>query len=122
MFFPVSGWFTAFVVTLLIEVPIAVWLLRDAEPNLSRCVALVVFANLVTHPAVWYVFSQLFLVGTIEYVLTAEAWAIAAEAVFYVVAVRNLGARQAALVAVAANVSSFAIGRLAEAAVPGLFR
>ena len=86
-----------------------------------RRVALVVFANLVTHPAVWYVFSQLFLIGTIEYVIAAEAWAIAAEAVFYVVAIRGLGAAQATTVAVVANVASFALGRLVAAVSPDVF-
>jgi len=88
MFFPISGWFAAFVVTVAVELPIGAWLLRRAEPELPRRVALVVLANLVTHPAVWYVFSQLFLVGTVEYLVAAEGWAVAAEAVFYVVAIK----------------------------------
>ena len=44
---------------------------------------LVVFANLITHPAVWFIFTQLFLVGTPEYVVTSEAWAVGLEALFY---------------------------------------
>ena len=90
MFFPISGWFTAFVLTLAIEIPIAAFLLRRAEPHRLRLVVLIVFANLATHPAVWYVFTQPFLVGTLEYTLAAEAWAISAEAVFYWAAIRGL--------------------------------
>lgn len=122
MFFPVSGWFAAFVLTLAVEVPIVAWLLRRVEPVLWRRVALAVFANLVTHPAVWYVFSQLVVPGTVEYTLVAEGWAIAAEAAFYAVVVRGLGLSRAVVVAVVANGASFAVGRIIEAVRPELFR
>ena len=122
MFFPVSGWFAAFVLTLAIELPIGAWLLRRAEPDLRRRVALVGFANLATHPAVWYVFSQLFLVGTVEYLVAAEGWAIAAEALFYVVAIRGLGAGRAIVVALVTNGASFAVGRIIDLVRPELFR
>lgn len=122
MFFPISGWFVAFVLTVAIELPIAAWILRRAEPDLARRLALIVFANLVTHPAVWWVFSQLFLVGTLEYTLAAEAWAVGAEAVFYAVTIRGHGARRAIAVAVLANGASFAIGRVVGAISPELFR
>ena len=122
MFFPVSGWFTAFVLTLAIELPIVAMLLRRAEPDVRRRIALAVFANLMTHPAVWYVFSQLFLIGTLEYALAAEGWAIAAEAVFYVVAIRGLSVSRAFAVAVLANGASFAVGRLLDGIRPELFR
>lgn len=122
MFFPVSGWLTAFLLTLAIELPIAAWLLRRAEADVARRLVLVVFANLATHVAVWYVFSQLFLIGTIEYVVAAEAWAIGAEAVFLVAAFRGLDPRRALAVAIVANGVSFAIGRIIGATWPGLFR
>jgi hypothetical protein len=112
MFFPVSDWFSAFLLTLAIEVPIALLLLSRFEPDLLRLGILAVFANLTTHPAVWFVFTQLFLVGTPEYTLVAESWAIGAEALFYAVAIRGLTARQAIGVALAANAASFAVGRL----------
>ena len=79
-------------------------------------------ANLATHVAVWYVFSQLFLIGTIQYVLAAEAWAIGAEAVFFLVAFRDLGPGQAFAVALVANVVSFAIGRIVGGIWPEVFR
>jgi hypothetical protein len=122
MFFPVNGWFVAFVLTVAIEMPIAAWILRRAEPDLARRLALIVFANLVTHPAVWWVFSQLFLVGTLEYTLAAEGWAVGAEAAFYAVTIRDLGPRRAIVVAILANGASFAIGRVVGAISPDLFR
>jgi hypothetical protein len=122
MYFPASGWFAAFVLTLAIEVPVVVGFLRRAEPGRVRLGFLVVFANLSTHPLVWYVFTQLFLVGTLEYVVAAETWAIAAEAVFYAAAIRGLSARRVIAVAVAANATSFLMGRLIGQLWPELFR
>ena len=122
MFFPISSWFTAFVLTLAVELPIAAWLLRRAEPNLGRRVALVTFANLASHPAVWFVVTQLFLVGTLEYVIAAEGWAVAVEALFFAVTIRGLGASQAFVVALVANGASFAVGRAVGAMSPDLFR
>ncbi|MEO5940604.1 MAG: hypothetical protein ABIZ72_06485 [Candidatus Limnocylindrales bacterium] len=122
MFFPISGWFAAFVLTLVIELPITAWFLRRVEPDLSRRVVLIAFANLATHLAVWYVFSQLFVIRTIEYVLAAEGWAIGAEAVFFFVAFRGLAARRAIAIALVANGLSFAIGRIVGGIWPDLFR
>jgi len=121
VFFPASGWFVAFVLTLAIEVPVAAYLLRRAEPDRLRLVVLVVFANLATHPIVWYVITQPFLIGTWEYILAAEAWAVGAEAVFYAVAFRGLGPRRAIAVAVVANAASFVVGWVAGELWPGVF-
>ena len=112
MFFPVSDWFAAFVLTLAVEIPIVVALLRPVEPHIPRLVALVVYANLATHVAVWYVFTQLFEPGTPTYTVAAEAWAVVAEALFYRVAIRDLTSRRAAAVALVANAASFVVGRL----------
>jgi hypothetical protein len=121
MFFPASGWFAAFLLTLAVEVPIAGYLLRRVEPDRLRLVVLLVFANLATHPIVWYVMTQLFLIGTWEYVLAAESWAVAVEAVFYAVAFRGLDPRRAIAVAVVANAASFTAGRIAGELWPGVF-
>jgi len=52
-------WFRAFLVTILVETPIVVALFREAEPRLGRRLAFALFANLATHPAVWFVFPAL---------------------------------------------------------------
>ena len=122
MFFPASEWFVAFLLTLAVEVPVAVFLLRRAEPNLLRAAALVVFANLLTHPMVWFVWTQVFLIGTPEYVIAAETWAIAAEALFYAVVIRGLGPGRAIVIAVVANAASFAVGRVVGQVWPEVFR
>lgn len=120
MFFPVSEWFPAFVLTLVVEAPVVLLLVRRAEPSIGRLAILFVTVNLATHLAVWYVATQLFTVGSPTYVVVAEGWAIAAESVFYAAALRGLGARRAVLVAVTANAASFVAGRLLGAYWPDL--
>ena len=121
MFFPASGWLVAFALTLAIEVPVAAYLLRRAEPDRIRLVVLIVFANLATHPIVWYVLTQPFLVGTWEYVFVAEGWAVAAEAVFYAFTFHGLRPRRAIGVAVVANAASFLVGWVVGELWPGVF-
>ena len=122
MFFPAGDWFAAFLLTLAVEVPIGVFLLRRPEPNAARAAAIVVFANLVSHPMVWFVWTQVFLIGTAEYVIAVETWAIAIEALFYAVVVRGLGPGRVVLIAVVANAASFAVGRVVAQLWPEVFR
>jgi hypothetical protein len=118
MFFPISAWFPAFLLTLAIEAPIVAFMLRRGEPNLVRLGVLILFANLATHLAVWYVITQLLLVGTLAYTVVAETWAIAAEAVFYRVAIRGLSTPRAIAVALVANGASFLVGRAIGGSLP----
>jgi hypothetical protein len=83
--------------------------------------ALVLFANLASHPAVWFIFSQPFLIGTPEYTLVVEGWAVACEAAFYFVVLRGLSLPRAILVSLAANAASFLVGRLVVALWPDSF-
>jgi hypothetical protein len=112
VFFPVDIWFRAFVLTLAVELPIGAVLLRRFEPAWPRLLVLILFANLASHPAVWFIFTQLFLVGTPEYVVAAEGWAIGIEALFYWAVFRGLSPGRALLVSLAANAASFLLGRL----------
>jgi len=122
VFFSASGWLAAFLLTLAVELPVAAFLLRRAEPDRLRLALLIVYANLATHPLVWFVLSQFALVGTATYVLLAESWAIAAEALFYWITLRGLPARRALAVSLAANASSFLVGQLVGNMWPELFR
>jgi hypothetical protein len=121
VFFPVDEWFRAFLLTLAVELPIAVVLLRRYEPAWPRLIVLLVFANLASHPAVWFVFTQLFLIGTPEYVVAAEGWAVGIEALFFWAAFRGVSVRRAITVSLAANAASFLVGRLLVAVWPDLF-
>jgi hypothetical protein len=120
LFIPVTDWFPAFLLTLAVEAPLVVLLLRRLEPHLGRLAVLVVTVNLATHLAVWYVFTQRLLPGTVAYVLVAEGWAIGAEALFYWAAVHGLSARRAIAIAAVANATSFLVGRAVAALAPDL--
>jgi hypothetical protein len=122
VFFPVSSWFAAFVVTVAVEAPIVVLLLRGFERDLVRLGIFIVVANLATHLAVWYVITQLLLIGTLEYIAVAEIWAMAGEAILYWAAIGGLSIRRAVAVAVIANLASFMAGRLIGLVWPEVFR
>jgi hypothetical protein len=121
MYFPITDWLPAFVLTLAIEMPIAVAALRGFDRDLARLVLLVLFANLATHLAVWYVITQLLMVGTWQYLLAAEVWAIAAEALIYWAAFGGLRLTRAVAVAGVANLASFAAGRALAGIWPQVF-
>ena len=108
----VAAWLIAFAVTLLIEAPIATALLAPAEPSWKRRTALALFAQLVSHPAVWFVFPALGLLGVRWTASTAlaEAWAFVIEAVFYRVALPSLTARRAMTTSAISNAASFGAG------------
>lgn len=103
------GWLTAFLLTLLIEVPLAAALLRGHEPSRPRLVALLVFANLATHPLVWFGFPQLPLSWAASTALS-ENFAWVAEAAFFAVSFQGVGPGKAALVSLCANATSFGLG------------
>ena len=114
MYLPISSWFVAYALTLLVEVPVVLAMLRRHRANLARLAVLVEFVNLATHLVVWYVATQMLGVGTIEYVVAAEAWAIGAEALFYTAALRGFPFARALVVAAVADLASFLVGGLLE--------
>ena len=77
-------WLTAFVLTLAVESAVAVPLLAEAEPRLRRRAALVFFANLASHPAVWSIFPA-FGASYVATTWLSEAWAVGIEAAFLIV-------------------------------------
>jgi hypothetical protein len=99
----------AFILTLAIEVPIAGVFLRRWEPSWMRLVVLTIFANLATHPLVWFVFPSLGLTYS-ERTALAELWAVGAETVFYWAAFRGLPLTRAGAISIAANAASFLVG------------
>lgn len=120
MFFPVSEWFPAFVLTLAVELPIAGTLLAAAEPSIVRRFAAVSYANLASHLAVWYVLTQLLEVGSAAYLACAEGWAVLSEALFYGLVLRDVSPRRALIAAVVANATSFLVGRVGRSWLGGL--
>jgi hypothetical protein len=120
VFFPADLWFRSFLLTVSVELPIVAYSLRAYEPSRIRLVLLIVFANLASHPAVWFIFTQVFLFYTPEYLVAAESWAVGIEALFYWVAFRGVSARRAIIVSLAANAASFALAEVLARMWPAL--
>ncbi len=104
-------WLIGFGMTLGMELPVVLWLLRRAEPRFGRRLANCIFANLVTHPLVWFFFPDVPTVRWLSLTLS-ECWAFGAEAVFYWLTISQLTFMRATLVSCAANTISLLFGWL----------
>ena len=103
----VAEWAEYFALTTLIELAVAVPLLGENE-RLWRRLALVTFAQLTSHPIVWFVLPALgWQRGT--YLLVAETWAVVSELVLYRVAFERLAWSRALGVSAVANGASLAL-------------
>ncbi|HVU04942.1 MAG TPA: hypothetical protein VHE30_24495 [Polyangiaceae bacterium] len=107
-------WARAFALTLVVEWAVAIPLLRRFGASLPRVVALVTFAQLVTHPVVWFVLPGL-PVPRLAFLVVAETWAWLGEALFYAVTLPALPRRRALGVALLANATSLGLGLAARA-------
>ena len=96
-------WLAAFFVTQAVEVPIYAHALRHRGG--SRF-ALASLASLVTHPIVFFVSPAWIPSSYVAGDIVAEAFAVAAEAVYF----RALGVSKPVSVAVVANLTSTALG------------
>jgi hypothetical protein len=113
MFTP-TAWFQAFLGTVIIEVPIVVALTSGADERAPRRAALALFAQLVTHPLVWFVFPNLVGLRGGTATLLSELWAWVAEAAFYTLTLRGVSPTRAAAVSALANGASVLIGSVAH--------
>ena len=115
-----TRWLTAFLLTLAIEVPLAGLLLARHEPSRARLAGKLFFANLATHPLVWFAFPM--LSGTwATTTAMAEVFAWLTEAAFFFLVFPGLKPGKAVLVSLAANATSFGLGLLLYLALPGIF-
>lgn len=120
MFFPVDQWFPAYAITCLAEGLVILPAFRRTGMGPGRLLVLLLVVNLATHQAVWFVFTQLFLVGTAAYVIAAELWAVTVESVFWWAALRGVAVRRVVAAVLAANVASFVLGRVIQQLRPDL--
>jgi hypothetical protein len=74
-------------------------------------IAVVLLAQLATHPAVWFVFPEFRFTRT-SYMVGAELWAVLLEALLYGLVFSELPWTGALGVAALANGASFAVGLL----------
>jgi hypothetical protein len=104
-------WILVFLLTLVLETPVVMILTRKLGVSAGRRLALILFANLATHPLVWFFFPANHLNWVTQTVL-AEIWAFGAEAIFYWLVFRPITFARATLLSVAANGVSLGIGLL----------
>jgi hypothetical protein len=104
-------WFKAFVLTLAIECPIAASILRVKALRRTRLLLLLVFANLATHPMVWFVFPALPIAARAAFVLS-ELFAIGAEGLFFALVFQGTTVRRALAASLVANATSLGVGLL----------
>ncbi len=99
-------WLVAFAFTQVVEVP--VWAVALKGRPWSHRLGLGFAASAITHPVVWFVLPPLLRpsLGWWGYLLIAEAFAVAVEALF----LRAFGLRDALLWAVLANGLSAGLG------------
>ena len=105
-------WLRAFALTVLVELPVATALLHSPEgPAVPawRRAGLVVFANLASHPVLWFVLSALPLPGAWT-LAVSECWAVLAEAALYRLALEGASLRRCATASLAANAASLTLG------------
>lgn len=105
-----GAWLLAFLVTVGVEAPIVLALTRGSETGAGRRFALVVFAQLATHPLVWFVFPRIVGLTGNGAMALAELWAWVAEAAFYALVLRDLSPTRALAISALANGASVVAG------------
>jgi hypothetical protein len=105
-----GAWLLAFLVTVAVEAPVVLPLTRDTDAGVARRLTLIVFAQLATHPLVWFVFPRLVGLTGQGAATLAELWAWLAEAVFYALVLRRLSFVRALAISALANGASVVAG------------
>ena len=104
------AWLMAFLATVAVEAPIVVALTRGHPTPAWRRALIAIFAQLVTHPLVWFVFPRLVGLTGRSSLALSELWAWLAEAAFYVVVLPGLSSARALGVSACANAASILVG------------
>jgi hypothetical protein len=113
MTFWISDWLRAFALTVVIELLIAVPLLRVVETRGVRLSMGIVVANLATHPAVWFIFPGAAL-GLIARLAISELFALVVELLIYRLIWPELTWRRAFATSLCANAFSATAGFLIQ--------
>jgi hypothetical protein len=115
-----GAWLVAFLVTVAVEVPIVLALTRQSETRVAQRLALIVFAQLATHPLVWFVFPYIVGIRGGTATLLSEAWAWLAEAAIYGLVFRGVTFTRALALSAVANGTSVLAGVVITKVGPGL--
>lgn len=104
------AWLIAFLATVAVEGPLVVALTRGHPMPAWRRALIAIFAQLLTHPLVWFVFPRLVGLTGRSSLALSELWAWLAEAAFYAVVLPGLSPARALAVSALANAASILVG------------
>jgi hypothetical protein len=104
----IALWVRAFLLTVAVELAVATPLLPRQE-KIKRRLGAVVFANVASHPAVWFILPELFP-SHLTMLIGVEAWAFASEVLIYKLVFEKLEWRRAVAVSALANGASVLAG------------
>ncbi len=107
-----TTWHAAFVLTVLVEIPIVVAATRHSGLGLHRRMALAFLAQWLTHPIVWFVSRHSSSLSAVEALGCSELWAWLVEAGVYALFLPGLAPLRAAGVSALANGASLGCGVL----------
>lgn len=102
------AWSKAFLLTAAVELPFVAYFFAPLEPRVGTRLASGFFAQLASHPAVWFVFPKLGLSYQMT-IVWSEIWAVVCEGALYHL-VSSIPPIRAFTVALAANLVSFGVG------------
>jgi hypothetical protein len=105
-----STWPSAFVATALVEVPIVVIATRATPWPAWRRAAIGMFAQLATHPIVWFVVPQIPGLDWRSALWLSELWAVFAEGCLYALTLPGVRPWTAFGLSALANGASLGIG------------
>jgi hypothetical protein len=100
----------AFLATVAVEAPIVLALTRGSSLGAARRLGVIVFAQLATHPLVWFVFPRIAGITGHTSLLLSELWAWLGEAALYALALAGLRPTRALAVSAVANGASLLVG------------
>jgi hypothetical protein len=111
----VTSWLAAFAFTVAIEVPLVVLATRGTPWPAWRRAVIAAFAQLATHPLVWFVFPYIQSLAGRESLWLSEVFAWIAEAGLYAIAIPGVRPLRALGVSALANGISLGIGLVLQA-------
>ena len=105
------NWITAFTITQVLEISVGNIFWKDTNVSRAKKILILFGASLITHPMVWFVFSDIRNDGGFsyyEYLFMAESYAYGIEAWYYYI----LKVKRPVLLSIITNTCSFCAGLL----------
>ena len=103
-------WWTAFLLTLVVEIPIFLLMSRKIAPIWKRSIG-AILCSCLSHPLLWHVWRHVFEDYT-AYVITGELLVVILETFVFFGVARPIRLRRAAAASLVANGASYGTGLL----------